>query len=434
MAKEKLTDAKIAALKPAPKGSRYELMDTTVPGFGVRVGPSKKVWRTFILIARYPETKPNERGVVNPTRRRLGEYPALTLEQAHDKAWEWLKLIRKGIDPVADEKREVKESEQAKIEQESRTFGRAIEDYIERKVRKTKKAKDVEREIRKELIPRWEDWKVSEITADDIRDMATEIADRGAVYQAHNMYNHIRSFFSWLNGSGQFKKYGVAVSPCWGLKISTIVGPKKSRTRVLSDQELRALWEAASDIGFPYGSLFQIAALTGQRIMADIGKAKWSEIDLDAKTWFVPQARFKSDVDYTFPISDVVVDILKSLPQYPSGKYVFSANGGRKHVNGLSKAKARLARIMREKLDGELPDFILHDIRRTFRTRLAELKVSPHIAEAAYGHGKKGIERVYNQYEYQPEIRDAMDAWAIRLRDILEPPPENVVKLDTARA
>jgi Arm DNA-binding domain len=85
MVRNRLTDRKLKALKPA--SARYDVMDSDVAGFGVRV--SERGHRTFMLIARYP-------GSPNPTRRAIGEYPALSLEQARERAREWRQLIPKG--------------------------------------------------------------------------------------------------------------------------------------------------------------------------------------------------------------------------------------------------------------------------------------------------------------------------------------------------
>jgi integrase len=80
-------------------------------------------------------------------------------------------------------------------------------------------------------------------------------------------------------------------------------------------------------------------------------------------------------------------------------------------------------------LDSELPSFVVHDLRRTVRTRLSELRVPEHIAEAVIGHSKRGLARVYNQHRYATEIREALELWNARLRAIVEPPPANVVAL-----
>ena len=137
MAKHRLTDRKLKALRR--KGMRYDVMDTDVPGFGVRV--SEIGQRTFILIARYP-------GSPNPTRRALGEYPAVSLSRARQRAREWRELIQKGIDPKAEEDRLRRQA----LRKQQMTFASVAEDFLERHVKTQRKARDTEREIRKELI------------------------------------------------------------------------------------------------------------------------------------------------------------------------------------------------------------------------------------------------------------------------------------------
>jgi len=142
MSKKRPTDRKLKSLKPARK--RYDIMDADVPGFGVRV--SEKGQRTFILIARYP-------GSSNPTRRAVGEYPALGLERARERARHWRDLIRQGIDPKTEEER----LRRLELRKQETTFVAVAEDYIDRHVRGQRKANDSEREIRKELIAHWGD-------------------------------------------------------------------------------------------------------------------------------------------------------------------------------------------------------------------------------------------------------------------------------------
>src|SRR3954465_6388967 len=96
LARGRLTDRVLKALEPASPGTRYEIMDTDAPGLGIRV--TDKGQRTFILLTRYP-------GSANPTRRALGEYNVISLEQARQKARHWQDLIRRGIDPREEEER-----------------------------------------------------------------------------------------------------------------------------------------------------------------------------------------------------------------------------------------------------------------------------------------------------------------------------------------
>jgi len=127
MARHRLTDRKLQALRR--KDKRYDVMDTDVPGFGVRV--SEIGQKTFILIARYPSSP-------NPTRRALGEYPALSLQKARERARDWRELIQKGLDPKTEEDR----LRRTELRKQQTTFASVAEDYIARHVKGQRKARD----------------------------------------------------------------------------------------------------------------------------------------------------------------------------------------------------------------------------------------------------------------------------------------------------
>ena len=82
---------------------------------------------------------------------------------------------------------------------------------------------------------------------------------------------------------------------------------------------------------------------------------------------------------------------------------------------------------------GDIAPFTLHDLRRTVRTRLAELGITPFIGELVIGHAQKGVHAVYDLHRYEKEKRDALERWERRLLSILEPAPPNVVPLEKAR-
>ena len=212
------------------------------------------------------------------------------------------------------------------------------------------------------------------------------------------------------------------------------------RTRVLDDDELRAFWRATRRLGYPYGPLFRMLALTGQR-KSEVAEARWSEFDLTKKVWVIPAERMKTDVDHVVPLSDDVLDILKSLPRFKKGNHLFSTTFGKKPVNGFSKAKERLDRRMLRswraiaRLRGEgrrtaqIKPWVIHDIRRTMRTGLSALPVPDLVRELVIAHTKPGLHKVYDQHAYKSEKRHALELWAARLRNIVEPPADNVVPL-----
>ena len=109
---------------------------------------------------------------------------------------------------------------------------------------------------------------------------------------------------------------------------------------------------------------------------------------------------------------------------------MFTLSLGQRPAGGFSDAKAKLDRLMAEILGGDFRPWRTHDLRRTLRTRLASLRVPDVIAEAVLGHGKRGLQRVYDQHSYEREIREALTLWASKLRDIVELAPENAVKLE----
>ncbi|MGA7328430.1 MAG: site-specific integrase [Rhodomicrobium sp.] len=431
------TDRMLKSLKAAPKGKRYEYFDAVVPGLSARIGDKvnnkgKAAQITLNLIARYPGTpKPN------PTRRKLGRYPQeITLEQSRQKARQWLDLIGRGIDPSAEQRRAV-EAEDAK---RGNTFATIIEEFIRRHVRGKRKAADVEREIRREMLPMWKDKSVAEITRRDVVRLIEAIADRPAPYQAHNIFSHGRTFFNWAI---ERDIYGLEKSPFDRLKPARLIGPKKPRQRVLSDDELFAYVRASDRLGAPFGAMFKMLALTGQR-KSEVSDARWREFDFEKRIWIVPPERFKSDATQLVPLTDDAVALLRSLPRFNKGDHLFSTTFGEKPVSGFSKAKARLDRRMLRTLGAlarrrrenqasvTLVPFVIHDVRRTVRTRLSGLKVPSAVAEMVIGHGKKGLARVYDQHEFLEEMREALEAWNLRLRTITMPAPANVIRLKRA--
>jgi integrase len=428
MAKRNLNDRTLKALKPAKPGQRYDLWDAVVPGFGVRV--TDKGRRTFVLVARFPGSK-------HPTRRAVGEYGAITLEKARAKAREWIELIRRGTDPRVHDVR-LRLAEQRRNEV---TFAAVAEDFINEKLATERKGREVERDIRREFIPAWGRRPITDITPLEVRTAIKAVKDRGAPYQAHNLLGYVRRLFAWAIDQ---HCYGLESSPCDRLKPKAIIGRKDARSRVLSDGELRALWRAAEGISYPYGPLFRILVLTGQR-KSEVAEARWSEFDLPGKQWIIPADRMKAEAPHVVPLSDEAIAILESLPRFNKGDHLFSTTFGVKPVNGFSKAKAALDMAMLAELykaacddaaraKVKLDPFVVHDIRRTMRTGLSALPVPDLVRELVIAHTKPGLHKVYDQFAYLDEKRRALELWAARLGTILERRATNIVDLAKARA
>jgi integrase len=420
MATRILTDRTIAALRPAAAGKRYDRLDGIVPGLAVRV--TDKGSKSYVLTARYP-------GSLNPTRRALGDVGAVSLADVRTRARAWLALIKTGVDPKGIEEAQRKaegDKRLAALRETQATFEAVVGIFLDEYVRpRQRQAAAVERRLKAELIPHWAGRSIHSITRDDVEDLIRGIVRRPAPRYAFNVLDDMRMLFGWcVDVVPRDKPYKLTASPCDRIKPGKLIGPKNVRTRVLSDAELKALWEACDEIGYPYGPLIRTLMLTGVRLNEAAG-ARWPEFN---GVWVIPAARFKSGQEHRLPITQDMQAHLDGLPRFKSGEHLFSARYGVHPVASFGAPKERIDKLMPA---GTEP-WVFHDIRRTVRTRLSALQIADHVAEMVIGHGRKGLARVYDQYRYEAEIRAALEAWQALLRRIINP-QENVVPLKKKR-
>jgi integrase len=454
MAKRNLTDRKVKSLKQdharADKLGHYDTWDAVVPGLGVRT--SKTGRRTFVLMARYP-------GSTNPTRRALGTYGELTLEQARNRARDWLELVRKGIDPsVAEEERR-----QAALRLQTTTFARVAEDYLRLQVigpdpeaPRQRKATEVARTFRGIFAAVWGDRPITSISRHDVLALIEGVRDQGttatlaafgkgrkadiapAPGQARNLLGHLKTFFSWAIERGT---YGLDGSPCQYLKGLRIIGDRKSEDRTLDDGELIAFWRAAGSMPYPYGPIYRLLLLSGLRLN-EVADAVWSEFDPAKGVWMIPAARMKGKNGKTrphsVPITADILTIVARLPRFNRGEFLFSTTHGERPVWVSDKVKKRLDAAMLETLrdmarergedpyNVKLSPWVNRDLRRTVRSRMSELRVDTDVAEAVLAHVKPGIPGVYDRCELLDEKRHALELWANHLKAITSLRPKAV--------
>jgi integrase len=423
--RKQLTATKIGGLKPAPEGQRYQVMDTEVPGFGVRVTDTGN--KTFILRTRYP-------GSVSPSRRELGRCGDLSLTDAREKARRWRSLVRQGVDPATEELRQ----RTAEIRKLKTTFGAVVDDFIRDKLPGERKGKDVEREIRRDLLPKWRDLAITEITDHHVSSLIKEKGRDGKV-GARNLLALIKRFFRWAVAQPE---YGIASSPCANIRATDILGEmKRSKARVLSADELFALWRAASRMPYPVGPVYKMLCLTALRLN-EATDASWNDFNMREKIWVIPAERMKGKDSgkkqaraHAVPLTAELLALLETLPRFKNGTFLFSTTFGRSPTWMGTKIKERLNRRMLLTLRAlaksrgddpsgvELPHFVNHDIRRTVRSQLSRLKVTEEAREAVLAHARPGIKGTYDLHDYLDEKREALELWAARLHEIVEPKP-----------
>jgi integrase len=411
-----LTDRKLKSLKPAPAGKRYDIRDD-VRGLAVRVNDEGR--KSFVLIARFP-------GSNNPTRRALGEYPAMTLERARAEARKWHQLLDEGIDP----KVELERRQRAEARRQENSFGNVAEAYFAHiKRMNLRRAFEAEREIRRELVSRWERRPITDITRHDLLEVIEAALKRGSSWQAHHIFSYTSRLFNWAIERGT---YGLETSPTHGMRPTRVIGAKKPRSRVLTDTELKALWNVSEQLGYAYGPFVRLLILTGQR-KTEVAAAEWPEFDLEKRLWIIPPGRMKMDAAHVVPLTSEAIAVLESLPRFQNGQCLFSYTFGKTPINSFSKAKEKVDSLMAKELPNVAP-WVFHDIRRTVRTHLSALPIPDLVRELVIAHTKPGLHKVYDQHAYLDEKRHALELWAARLRSIVEPAPANVVKIKKARA
>ncbi len=255
----------------------------------------------------------------------------------------------------------------------------------------------------------------------------------------------IKRLLSWAVDQD---RYGLETSPADTLKPTKIIGEKVSGNRILDDAELFALWRASERTPYPHGPVYQLLVLTALRLNEG-ADASWAEFDLKKRIWTIPPTRMKGKNGkarpHVVPLTEEISALVEKLPHFKNGDYLFSTNFGISPAWMSDKVKKRIDERMLRTLRAlarrrgddagkvKLLHWTNHDIRRTVRSNLSALRVPEEVREAVLAHARPGIKGVYDLYSYLDEKREALELWAGRLRNIVEPRPPNVVTIAAVR-
>jgi integrase len=381
LAKKRLTDRAIAALKPAPAGKRLLVWDAEVAGLAVRVTDTGA--KSFVLVARYP-------GSPNPAPRTIGKVGAVGLADARGKAREWLKLLTGGIDPGAVQAQREAETVEAVCEEWLRRSQLRSEDW-------TRKA------LERLVYPTLGSKPVSEVRRSDIVRLLDRIEDGRGKEMAEKTLGILRSAMNWWAArSDDFRSPIVR-------GMSRTAGTR--RDRILTDDELRLVWRATDPQGF--GAMVRFLLLTGAR-RSEAARMEWNEITNDE--WTLPASRNKTGQELIRPLSGAALAILEGLPR--GGRFVFTLG---KSID-FGPCKSALLEASGTK------GWTLHDLRRTARSLMSRAGVPSDHAEHCLGHVIGGVRGVYDRHQYRDEMLRAYEKLAALISGIVEP-RENVVAI-----
>jgi len=401
----RLSKAGIAGLTlPASKTDHIE-WDDTLPGFGLRLRSGGKA--TWIVQYR-----------VGPKQRRstIGDLRKLDPDAARREAKRRLGAVAIGRDPRGEQL--------AALAASRITLGSIADAYLEFKRTKLRSSSLTAASLYlKSRFKPLRELPVNQVSRRDVAAQLNEIARTYGPTAARNARSTLSAAFSWAMREGY-----VDANPVIGTNKP---GGSNSRDRVLDGGELAAVWRACEGAG-EYGTIVRLLMLTAAR-REEIAGLRWSEIDLDRGTFRISGERTKNHRELVLLLPPVAMSIVEAIPRREGRELLFGEGAG--PFSGWSAAKRLLdARIAAT--GAPLAPWVLHDIRRSVATHMAEtLAIQPHVIEALLNHvsgHKAGVAGVYNRATYQNEIRAALALWADHVRWIVEGAAPRVVLLRPA--
>jgi len=355
----------------------------------------------------------------------IGTYPLITLAKAREIHAQALQELEKGIDPgaKAQEEKERKNAEP--------TFRDLLDEFWEMELQYSPTAKERKRLIEKDALPSWSTRKVTSIKRRDAVILIDEVRARAAI-TANRLQGVLVRMFNFASERGI-----IDISPLAGMRR----GKEISRSRTLTDDEIKVLWGCLdlerSDIDIYYLSKLALKAilLTGQR-PGEVARMEWDHIENE--WWVIPEELRKTREENRIPILSMMAEIIEQAkPISGDSPYVFRSPRKKKDEKVRFLTVGSLANAIRRHRQemGITEKFTPHDLRRTMRTRLAEIGVSDVVAEKLLGHRLQGVLGIYNRHSYDAEKMNAVKLWEKRLKEIIgiKNKERNVVSISTFR-
>jgi hypothetical protein len=381
MPRRVLTDRFCQHAKAAEGEVQTDYYDEDRPGLALRVSARSKTWTYFFTCGG------------KRVRMKLGTYPATSLARAHTLTEEAKTAIEDGNDPRA-----------ARATPE--TMRAICEEYLSREAGNLRSANERRAALKRLVYPTLGDRPISEIRRSEIVRWLDDVEDERGPVAADKALGFIRRVFNWYAArSDDFRSPIVR-------GMARTKPHERARDRILTDDELRTVWRVAEGQG-AFGRMVQFILLTAARRTEAAGMA-WTE--LEGADWTLPAARNKTKLDLVRPLPKTALAVLRDKPE--GATFVFSTDGGATALSGFSKLKAAFDRavtaelLKRDPATQPLPNWTLHDLRRTARSLMSRARVPTDHAERVLGHVISGVRATYDRYQYRDEKRDALEELA----------------------
>lgn len=381
-----LTAKFVAGVKP--KRQRIEYFDEDVPGLALRV--TEHGAKSWTLLYRH-------RGRLR--RLTLGDIDALTLAQARERARDERHAVSKGEDP-ATTKQDGKKAQ---------TISELADLYIEKWAKPRKRSWKADRNlIDRKLLPKWRHRAIVDITRQDVRQLIEGVADAGAPIVANRVAALVSKLFAFA-----LDRDLVTVSPAVRIPRP---GQERARDRVLSEDELRALWAAWDALPAPMAAFYRLRLLTAQR-GGEVAAMRWADVDLEAGWWTIPATVAKNKLAHRVPLNANALRILADMyaTVHKDNEYVLGAH---------ERAQGTGARGKRQQAEAAatfpVENFRGHDLRRTAASMMTSGGIPRLTVSKILNHAEPGVTRVYDRHSYDPEKAAALVWWDTKLTAIVQ--------------
>ncbi len=404
--RQKLTPAWVANVKPKDTNEIY--WDTEQRGFGLLVLPSGE--KRYVVQYRAFRRS-----------RRMTFKPGLTLTEARKEAKVVLGAVAKGGDPMAERRRQEGAA--------TNTLKAIAEEYFKREGDKLRSADARKATFERLIYPALGARQINTIRRSEIVRFLDKVEDERGPQMAHSVLAFLSKLFNWH--ASRDDDFLTPIQRGMG----RVKMKETARDRVLSDDELRLIWRAAEATEGPFGCFIRFTLLTATR-RSEAAMMVHDEV-APYRDWIIAASRMKAKQEHVVPLSPAAKAIIDGMPNV--GRYVFTTNG-RRPIAGFTKFRAALnAAVLNDlrKLDPEakpLPNWTIHDLRRTARSLLSRAGVNVDIAERCLAHTMSGVRGVYDRHAYHAEKKHAFEALAAQVERIVNPPADNVTSLDERRA
>jgi integrase len=363
-------------------------------GFGVRVTAAGA--RAFVLNYRL-------RG--REHRFTIGAWPDWSALRAVRAARDLRQRVDRGEDPFEDRT----------PSPATASVAATLDDFVARHVRNKnqplRSADEYESAFNRLVKPRIGKLSIYEVRRSHVNKMLDEIEDANGPVMADRTLAYLRKAFNWY--AARDDQFNVPVVR----GMARIKAKERARTRVLSDDEIRIIWPALGQAG-TFGALVKALLLTAQRRdeIAQMSRREIGEDDI----WQIPAERYKTKRPHFIPLSKAAVALIEAQPKIDKCDFVFPSRA-KTPFSGFGKSKAALDQAVRaetktlatkEMTVAPLPNWTLHDLRRTAKTLMVRTGVRPDISERVLGHVIAGVEGTYDRHDYEEEKRDALERLA----------------------